>query len=170
LYVLANGLPAAGKSTIARPLARSLRLPLNSKDVIKDALLESFAVSDRAGSIAVGRASIRIMYSLARDASAAVLDCNFERASARADLRMLDLSIYEIYCRCPLETVQQRFLDRQGNRHSRRRVPDVPAALREWASKYGDPVEVGPLLFVDMSRAVAIEEIVQWVTEQEAAH
>jgi hypothetical protein len=66
--------------------------------------------------------------------------------------------------------VQQRFLDRQDNRHSGRRVLDVPAALREWASKYGDPVEVGPVLFGDTSRAVAIEEIVQWVTEQEAAH
>ena len=168
--MLVNGLPAAGKSTIARPPARSLRLPLISKDAIKDALLESFAVSDRAGSIAVGRASIRIMYSLARDASAAVLDCNFERAFARADLRTLDGPIYEIYCRCPLETVEQRFLDRQDNRHSGHRVPDVPAALREWASKYGDPVEVGPVLLVDTSRAVAIEEIFQWVREQETAH
>jgi predicted kinase len=170
LYVLVNGMPAAGKSSIARPLARSLDLPLISKDVIKDALLDSFAVSDRAASIAAGRASIRIMYSLARDASAAVLDCNFERERARADLDTLGGPIYEIYCRCPLGTVQQRFLDRQDDRHPGHRIPDVPAALQEWASKYGEPLGVGPVLEVDTSRPVAIDEIIEWVTAQETAH
>src|SRR5215475_7164343 len=37
LVVLVNGLPAAGKTTLARALSRRLRLPLFSKDVIKEA-------------------------------------------------------------------------------------------------------------------------------------
>lgn len=47
---------------------------------------------------------------------------------------------------------------------------DSPAALREWASKYGEPVGVWPVLDVDTSRAVAIDEIIDWVTAQETAH
>lgn len=36
MVVLVNGLPAAGKSTLAPPLASALELPLLSKDVIKE--------------------------------------------------------------------------------------------------------------------------------------
>ena len=37
LVVLVNGLPAAGKTTLARALSHRLSLPLFSKDVIKEA-------------------------------------------------------------------------------------------------------------------------------------
>src|ERR1700691_3491513 len=42
IVVLVNGVPASGKTTLARGLARRLRLPLFSKDVIKEAHAEVF--------------------------------------------------------------------------------------------------------------------------------
>jgi predicted ATPase len=42
IVILVNGLPASGKTTLARALARRLRLPLFSKDVIKEAHAEVF--------------------------------------------------------------------------------------------------------------------------------
>jgi hypothetical protein len=76
----------------------------------------------------------------------------------------------EIYCSCPLATVQQRFLDRQQYRHPGHRVPDLATAVQEWASKIRTAHWAGPVLFVDTSKAIAIDETVEWVTEQETAH
>ena len=42
LVVVVTGPPAAGKTTVAREIARSLRLPLVAKDTIKEALFDAF--------------------------------------------------------------------------------------------------------------------------------
>ena len=36
--IVVNGVPGAGKTTLARPLARALRVPLLAKDAIKEAV------------------------------------------------------------------------------------------------------------------------------------
>ncbi|MFI5523786.1 hypothetical protein [Streptomyces platensis] len=41
--VLVNGLPAAGKTTLARALADALTLPLFSKDAVKETLADTLA-------------------------------------------------------------------------------------------------------------------------------
>ncbi|GAA2758938.1 AAA family ATPase [Actinopolymorpha rutila] len=50
LVVLVNGLPGAGKSTLAHPLARELGVPLFGKDLIKETwadVLGSFPPDER---------------------------------------------------------------------------------------------------------------------------
>jgi len=49
LVVLVNGLPASGKTTLARALSRRLSLPLLSKDVIKEAHADIFGAQPPEG-------------------------------------------------------------------------------------------------------------------------
>jgi glucokinase len=73
LVVLVNGLPAAGKSTLARALSRELALPLFSKDVIKEAHADVLGVQppdgrpQRAWNSQFGAAANATMWALLAD-------------------------------------------------------------------------------------------------------
>lgn len=55
--VIVSGLPASGKTTLARRLAAELRLPLFARDDIKERLFDRLGWSDRAWSRQLGGAS-----------------------------------------------------------------------------------------------------------------
>jgi predicted kinase len=117
-YVVVSGPPASGKSTVAKPLARALRLPLVAKDDIKEALMDSVAVPDLETSRQLGRAAIAEMLALAASSpSGAVLDSNFDRTFARDELRRLPGCIVEVFCLCDPIIARERYDARTGGRH-----------------------------------------------------
>jgi predicted kinase len=89
--ILVTGLPATGKSTLARKLARRYGLPLICKDTIKEPLLDALGASDRAQSRRLSDASFAVMFALARDLLSAgsdvILEGNFRPGEHEASLR-----------------------------------------------------------------------------------
>jgi predicted kinase len=114
--VLVTGPPVSGKTTLARPLAAHLGLPLLAKDTIKEALFDALGTGDRAWSRRLGAASFQVLLALLRDLPAAVVDANFYPAHGPALLAACPRPI-EVLCRCPPIEVERRFDQRAPSRH-----------------------------------------------------
>ncbi len=81
LVIVVNGLPATGKTTLARRLADDFRLPLLAKDAIKETLFETLGWGDRAWSRRLGTATMALLYLLLeehlRAGQPCIVECNF---------------------------------------------------------------------------------------------
>ena len=84
--VLVAGMPASGKSRMARELSARLGLPMLSKDDIKELLYDTVGFCSREEKVALGVGAMEAMYYAARQVlgqgSSVILENNFEDASA----------------------------------------------------------------------------------------
>lgn len=171
LAILVNGLPAAGKTTLARLLARHLGLPLFSKDTIKEAHADVLG-TERAGwpqrrwNKAIGAAASETMWALLTDAPAgAVLESTWQAGVRHFVVQGLARAgnplAAEIWCDVPLATARQRF----EARHPRHPIHGDLLTDDEWEHwrRTARPLEVGPVLRVDTTRPVNAQAITGWI-------
>ena len=164
--VMISGSPGAGKTTLARPLARALGMPLFAKDSIKerihDALAEPGPVQTR-WSRRLGAAAMEMLWLLAADAPACVLEANFWAGHEQQNDALRALSrggkLVEVYCTAPKEVVMQRFRERAaaGERHAVH--PDTELSIERWERDWSVPVGIGQVLRVDTSAPVDVARV-----------
>lgn len=172
MVVLVNGLPAAGKSTLAPKLAEALGLPLLTKDVIKETHADLLGTEPPAGlsqrqwNSTLGAAASETMWALLADSvPGAVLE-----SSWRADVRQQVSNglgraglpgAAEVWCEAPLPLIRERFERRWPTSHP---IHGATPTEAEWAHiiDHAEPLALGPVLHVDTTGPVNLSAIVEW--------
>lgn len=122
LLVIITGLPATGKTTVGRHLARALSLPFIYKDGIKESLFDSLGWSDIEWSQRLGRASVELLYYFARATLEAgqscVLESNFDTTLATPRFQALQErytpKFVQVVCVSEPGVIWQRYQERWG--------------------------------------------------------
>ena len=122
--VLVNGVPASGKSTVARAVSQSKGWPLLTLDTVKEAFFEHLGTGDRDYSRLLGRASYQAIFALIADfpdGATAVVDAWFGFQPVellRGHLARAGIGqVAEIWCHAPAEIIGERY---------RARLEDAP--------------------------------------------
>lgn len=120
--ILVTGIPAAGKSTMAEVMSERLKLPIISKDAIKELLFDNVGFQSRAEKVKLGIASMEIMYYVAGQLMKAgqpfILENNFEYSSEHGMKNLLEnyqYSALTITLTGDYKVIYQRFLKRESS-------------------------------------------------------
>lgn len=162
LFVVVSGPPGSGKTTLARPLAGELGLPLIRKDAIKEALGDAMGAPDYEASRRLGAISLQLLRALMRDIGFGVYDSPWRARFDLADLSRLPPPLVEVYCDCELALRLERIRGRQGTRHPVHF--DIEHATRAQDDPTDRPLAgPWPLLRVDTSAPVDVSELAEQV-------
>ena len=160
--VVVTGPPAAGKTTVAEELAKRLRIPIISKDTLKETLYEQFGAADELQE-PIDRAALALLFSVVEAQLAAgvsvVAESNFDANSDVGPFHRLvgrsGARIIQIHCSGDTERIVSKFVRRaeSGDRHAGHQ--DDPADADELRAKLAahlwDPLELpGELIEVDI--------------------
>lgn len=120
--ILVTGIPAAGKSTMAEVMSERLKLPVISKDTIKELLFDNVGFQSRAEKVNLGIASMEIMYyaagQLMKAGQSFILENNFEYSSEHGIKNLLEKYQYSaltITLTGDYKVIYQRFLERENS-------------------------------------------------------
>ena len=167
--ILVNGVPASGKSTVAKAVARQMTLPLMALDTVKEPLFTHFGMGDRDHNRALGRAAYEIIFtSLADwpDPTLVVIDAWFgfqpidvlERHLSTAGLSR----VVELWCHAPAAVVAERYVARASTRSAGHPGPDyVPELLALHAR--ATPTGRAPVLSIETTQELPTDQIVSWI-------
>ena len=120
LLIIVNGRPCTGKSHLASVLADKLRIPLFSKDTIKDLLGVVVGAADRTASKRLGIAAIALMYQQAevvlKSGLPAMIESPLLPEVAAVEIETLqiqtDCRLFQIFLRAEPSVILERFRSR----------------------------------------------------------
>lgn len=176
--IIVTGRPAAGKSTLAKWLSQQLKLPLVSKDSIREELFDRLGWKDRKWAQELGKAGVDMMFYFARAEleveHSIIMDNSFYPPVSNPRFQALKEQYYaesiQIVCDSDRETLFQRFKSRadSGNRHLGHGDQDVLEELyANLANNSSQILEIGgSVIEVDTTdfAKVNYQEILKQVT------
>jgi glucokinase len=167
--VMVNGVPASGKSTVARGISDATGWPILSLDTIKNPFLTVLPPGDRLFNRTLGRASYAVIFDLIADAPAGssfIIDAWFgfqppevlEQGLARAGIS--DLA--EIWCHAPPETIGARYAARLDQRPAGHPGTDYVPELIALATRAA-PTGLAPCRPVDTTQGLDLPDLTRWL-------
>jgi predicted kinase len=171
--LIVNGLPATGKTGLARQLGRELHWPIIHKDAIKELLFDTLGHGTLERSRELGVATIALLYHMAacqlRAGVSAIVESNFKPTAAAQQLNLLlakhGARALQILCTCAPAERQRRFFARA--RHPGHADAALSAAERAaLLSERLDPIPLAaPLLTLDTTdfAQIDIASVLAWV-------
>lgn len=167
--VVVTGLPASGKTAVARIVAEALSFSLIDKDDFLEDLYEQNDVRTWEDRIKLSRQSDVLFQNAAEKLGSAVLVSHWRPFAEDGDsgtstdwLRRCYISIIEVYCSCPSDIALDRFMARRRHpsHFDKQRDPsELAQRLRGLESGY--PLGVGSVLEVPTDNKVNPNEIVE---------
>src|SRR6266498_1211609 len=152
--IIITGRAAAGKSTLAKWLSHELKLPLVSKDNIREELFDRLGWKDRKWAQELGKASVDMMFYFAQAelevGHSIIMDNSFYPPVSNPRFQALKEQYHaesiQIVCDSDRETLFQRFKARadSGSRHPGHGDQDVLEELYENLAHNSSPIlEIG---------------------------
>ncbi|MEW6631275.1 MAG: ROK family protein [Pseudomonadota bacterium] len=167
--VLVNGIPASGKSTVARFISQHMGWPQLALDTVKNPFLEALGGADREFNRTLGRASYAAIWSIVGEAPAGatfVVDAWFgfqPRELLEDHLRRAGIGqTAEIWCHAPGEVLAERYRARLDQRPAGHPGAAYIPELVELARR-AEPLRRGPLFDVDTTKPVDFDAIAAWL-------
>ncbi|MFC3180828.1 ROK family protein [Cypionkella sinensis] len=169
--VFVNGVPASGKSGVARALADATGWPILALDTVKNPFLTILPPGDRLFNRTLGRASYAAIFDLIAEAPAnttviidawfgfqplEVLQCHIARAGLT--------DIAEIWCHAPPEVIGARYAARLGSRPAGHPGADYVPELIALAGR-ATPTHLAPRYEVDTTQAIDATALTDWLSK-----
>lgn len=169
--VLVNGVPASGKSTVARLLSEHFALPLLTIDGIKEPFMAQFEDIDRPFNRRLGTAAYEVIWSIVADSPAScvfVIDAWFgfqPKAALEEYLKHAGITrVLEVWNQIPGELAAARYaqrLDVRRNGHPGEEY--LPELLR--LANSAQPMGIGEVFTVHQAKPHDSQALLRWLAE-----